>query len=259
MSVTMPSNECPYDDFYEISADGEVTIGTYENRQMAGWDDDEPLTNESVKMAARRLTTSRTGYRIVKRAVDIAMSLLVFALLWWVFVIVAIAIKVDSSGPVIFKQERVGRNGRHFTMYKFRSMYTDAEARKQALMKDNEKDGPVFKMRNDPRITRVGRFIRRVSIDELPQFANVLKGDLSVVGPRPALPSEVERYDETQRQRLLIKQGITCIWQTTPNRDSLSFDEWVDLDRRYIAICSPSTDLKIMVRTAAVMLTGQGE
>ena len=143
-------------------------------------------------------------------------------------------------------------------MYKFRSMCADAEERLAELRALNEKTGPVFKMRDDPRVTRVGRLLRRVSLDELPQFANVLKGDLSVVGPRPALPSEVATYTPRQRQRLLVKSGITCYWQTRRNRDSITFDEWVDLDLLYIKQCSAWADLKLIVQTVGCMLTAQG-
>lgn len=144
-------------------------------------------------------------------------------------------------------------------MYKFRSMVADAESRLPELWALNEKDGPVFKIVNDPRITRVGRFIRKTSIDELPQFLNVLKGDMSIVGPRPALPKEVAKYDARQRQRLLVRPGITCYWQTRRNRDSISFDEWVGLDLLYIRRLSVWVDLKLIIQTVGVVLTAQGE
>ncbi len=185
---------------------------------------------EEVNEAAERLKT-RYVYRFVKRLFDIAFSLFVIIGFSWLFLIIAIAIKIDDpKGPIIFKQKRVTKNGREFSMYKFRSMCTDAEDRLSDLAEFNEKTGPVFKMHDDPRITRVGRIIRRLSFDELPQFANVLRGNMSIVGPRPALPSEVETYTLHQRQRLLVKSGITCYWQTRRNRDSITFDEWVGLD-----------------------------
>lgn len=202
----------------------------------------------------------RLGYRFAKRLFDMVFSLLVLVMLSWVYAIVAIAVKVDDpDGPVIFKQRRVGRDGKYFTMFKFRSMYNNAEKQVEALQALNEKDGPVFKIKNDPRITRVGRFIRKTSLDELPQFANVLLGNMSVVGPRPALPREVAQYTPHQRQRLLVKPGLTCYWQTRRNRDSLSFDEWVDLDLLYIKKCSAWTDFKLIVQTIGVVLTAQGE
>lgn len=201
----------------------------------------------------------RYGYRFAKRAFDIAFSLLVLALFWWVYVVVAIAIKVDDpAGPVFFVQERMGKNGKPFTMYKFRSMYADAEERLAELKELNEKDGPVFKIKDDPRITRVGHFIRKTSIDELPQFFNVLLGNMSIVGPRPALRRETDLYTPHQRERLLVKPGITCYWQTRKNRDAISFDEWVDLDLLYINQCSAWADFKLVVQTVGCVLTAQG-
>ena len=209
--------------------------------------------------AAARLRSGRLCYRAVKRAFDVAFSLLVLVALSWLFLVVAVAIKLDDpEGPVLFSQPRVGRDGREFRMWKFRSMYADAESRLESLMALNEKDGPVFKIADDPRVTRVGRVIRKLSIDELPQFANVLAGDLSVVGPRPALPREVAEYTPRQRQRLSVKQGLTCYWQTRRDRDSISFDEWVELDLLYIRKCSVWTDLKLIVQTVGCVLTAQG-
>ncbi len=209
--------------------------------------------------AAEELARGRLGYRFVKRGFDILFSLLVLVCFCWLFLIVAVAIKLDDpEGPVLFRQRRVTKGGREFTMYKFRSMCVDAEERLGELRALNEKDGPVFKMRDDPRVTRVGRFLRKLSLDELPQFANVLRGDLSVVGPRPALPSEVAAYTPRQRQRLLVKSGITCYWQTRRNRDSVAFDEWVDLDLLYIKKCGVLTDLKLIVQTVGCVLIAQG-
>ena len=212
-----------------------------------------------VAEAAERLRAGRLGYRFLKRAFDVAFSAVVLVLLSWLFLVVAIAIKIDDpSGPVFFGQERVGRDGRRFRMWKFRSMVPDAEARLEELQAKNEKTGPVFKMRDDPRVTRVGRFIRKTSIDELPQFLNVFLGDMSVVGPRPALPREVAAYTPRQGQRLLVKPGMTCYWQTRRNRDSITFDEWVELDLLYIKKCSAWSDLKLIIQTVGVVLTAQG-
>ena len=209
--------------------------------------------------AAERLRTGRWAYRAVKRAFDVCFSACVLVCLSWLFLIVAIAIKLDDpEGPVIFSQARVGRDGREFRMYKFRSMCADAESRLAELAGRNEKDGPVFKMADDPRVTRVGRLLRKTSIDELPQFVNVLVGDISVVGPRPALPKEVAQYTPRQRQRLSVKQGITCYWQTRRNRDSITFDEWVDLDLVYVKKCGIWSDLKLIVQTVGCVLTAQG-
>ena len=218
---------------------------------------DHTVLDLEAVQAAQRLAT-RYGYRVAKRLFDIMFSLLVLVLLSWVYAAVAIAIKHDSEGPVFFNQERVGKDGKTFKMYKFRSMYVDAEERLKDLQDLNEKDGPVFKIKDDPRITHVGHFIRKTSIDELPQFINVLKGDMSIVGPRPALPREVHQYTPYQRERLLVKPGITCFWQTRRNRDDISFDEWVGLDLLYIKKCSVLTDLKLIIQTIGVVLTAQG-
>ena len=201
----------------------------------------------------------RSLYRGFKRLFDIVFSLAIIVFLSPLFIATAIAIKIDDpEGPVFFKQERVGRYGKTFKMYKFRSMVADAEARLKDLQDLNEKDGPVFKIREDPRITRVGKFIRKTSIDEFPQFFNVLLGQMSVVGPRPALPKEVAQYNDYQRQRLLMKPGITCYWQTRRNRDSITFDEWIDLDLLYIRKCSVWSDFKLIIQTIGVVLTMQG-
>ena len=164
----------------------------------------------------------RVAYRALKRAFDVAFSAGVLVCLSPLMLAVAAAIKADDpEGPVLFRQERVGRGGRAFTMYKFRSMVADAEVRLAEVAHLNEKDGPVFKIADDPRVTRVGRLIRKTSVDEFPQFLNVLRGDMSVVGPRPAHLSEVAQYDDYQRQRLLVRPGITCYWQTRRNRDTI--------------------------------------
>ena len=205
------------------------------------------------------MRTGRWAYRFIKRAFDVLFSAFVLIGFSWLFLIVAVAIKIDDpKGPIFFAQERVGRDGKTFRMYKFRSMCADAEQRLAELQDLNEKDGPVFKIANDPRITRVGRVIRKLSIDELPQFINVLAGDMSVVGPRPALPKEVAEYTPRQTQRLSVRGGLTCYWQTRCNRDSISFDEWVDLDLLYIKKCSVWSDLKLIIQTVGVVLTAQG-
>lgn len=225
--------------------------------EAEGMGDLEP--DDAVACASERLRSGRFVYRSIKRLFDIVFSLLVLVALSWLFVIVAIAIKIDDpEGPVFFGQERVGLDGKHFRMWKFRSMCADAEERLAELQAQNEKDGPVFKMADDPRITRVGHFIRKTSIDELPQFLNVLLGDMSVVGPRPALPKEVAEYTPRQKQRLLVKPGMTCYWQTRRNRDSITFDEWVELDLLYIKKQSIWIDFKLIVQTIGVVLTAQG-
>ena len=225
----------------------------------ANWEDGSQLIDLQVQAAAQRLRTGRWCYRLVKRTSDILFSLAVLVFFSWLFLIVAIAIKIDDpEGPVFFAQERIGRDGKPFKMYKFRSMCSDAEERLAELQELNEKDGPVFKIANDPRITRVGSVIRKLSIDELPQFFNVLGGDMSIVGPRPPLPKEVEKYTPRQAQRLSVRGGLTCYWQTRRNRDAITFDEWIELDLLYIKQCSIWADIKLIIQTIGVVLTAQG-
>ncbi len=193
----------------------------------------------------------------IKRTIDILISATALAFFAPLMVIVSILIKLTSKGPIFFKQTRCGLNGRKFTLYKFRTMVPDAEERKDELWENNEMDGPVFKMKNDPRITPLGYFLRRTSIDELPQFLNVLKGDMSIVGPRPPLVSEVENYEVWQRRRLSLKPGITCIWQVS-GRNKISFDQWMKMDLEYIDNWSLWLDIKILFRTLFVVLVGYG-
>lgn len=198
-------------------------------------------------------------YWFLRRTQDIVLSLVGLAVLWPLMLIVSLVIVIDSPGAgPIFAQTRVGRDGKEFTFYKFRSMYPDAEQKLGELLKYNEMDGPAFKMANDPRITKVGRFIRKTSIDELPQLWNVLKGDMSIVGPRPCLPREVEQYDDYARQRLLVQPGLTCFWQIQPYRNRLSFEEWVELDVKYIKERSFLTDWKIILETFGAVLGMNG-
>jgi len=189
------------------------------------------------------------GSYLLKRLLDILASGLLLILLAPFFAIIALLIRLESPGPVLFKQTRVGRWGELFTMWKFRSMYTDAEARKAELIKQNEMLGGVtFKMRQDPRVTRVGRVIRKTSIDELPQLWNVFKGDMSLVGPRPPVPAEVNEYSLTDRRRLEVIPGITCIWQVS-GRSEIPFDQQVELDVEYIQSQSFWRDIKILLKT----------
>lgn len=199
-------------------------------------------------------------YSFIKRCFDFIAALCAVIVLSPILIIVALAIFIDDpKGSPIFKQIRIGKNGKEFKMYKFRSMVVNAEEILKTLQDKNEKDGPVFKMKNDPRITRVGHFIRKTSIDELPQLFNILKGDMSVVGPRPALKKEVAVYTEEQRQRLLVRPGLTCIWQVQPHRDSISFEDWMKMDIEYIETRSLWLDVKLIFKTVLVVLTGQGE
>ena len=193
-----------------------------------------------------------------KRLMDIVLAILALILGSPVFLLTAFLVKVTSPGPIIFSQVRVGKFGRHFKFYKFRSMYIDAEARKAELMQHNEsKDGVIFKMKRDPRITPVGRFIRKFSIDELPQLFNVILGDMSLVGPRPPLPSEVRTYTLEARKRLNITPGITCIWQVS-GRSELPFQQQMALDKEYIASRSVWKDFLILLKTIPAILTGKG-
>ena len=193
-----------------------------------------------------------------KRFMDVVLSLLAVVLGSPVFLITALLVKVTSPGPIIFSQVRVGKYGRHFKFYKFRSMYVDAEARKAELLKHNESgDGVIFKMKYDPRITPVGRFIRKFSIDELPQLFNVILGDMSLVGPRPPLPSEVRTYTLEERKRLNITPGITCLWQVS-GRSELPFSKQIALDKEYIAGRGAWKDFIILLKTVPAILTGKG-
>lgn len=192
-------------------------------------------------------------YLFLKRTIDILGSGIGLIILSPIFILVALAIKIeDPKGKVFFVQERCGKSNKLFKMYKFRSMISNAEELLEELICENEMDGPVFKIKEDPRITRVGRFIRKTSIDELPQLFNILMGDMSIVGPRPAIPHEVAEYDEYQRQRLLVKPGLTCIWQVS-GRNSIGFDEWVDMDLEYIEKRNLWMDIKLIFKTVGVL------
>lgn len=192
-------------------------------------------------------------YSTTKRLIDIVGSLCGIILLSPLFLIVAILIKLeDPKGKVFFAQERNGKYPKTFKMYKFRSMVHNAEELLKDLMDRNEQTGPVFKINDDPRITKVGKFIRKTSIDELPQLFNVLKGDMSLVGPRPAIPREVEQYNSYQMQRLAVKPGLTCIWQVS-GRNNIGFDEWVEMDIEYIKTRNLWLDIKLIFKTVGVL------
>ena len=199
-------------------------------------------------------------YWLFRRIQDVVLSVLAVAVLWPFLLLVAVIIVIDSPGAgPIFAQTRIGRDGKEFVFYKFRSMIPDAEEQLPELLDQNEMQGPVFKIKDDPRITRFGRFIRKTSIDELPQLYNVLRGEMSIVGPRPGIPREVEQYDDYARQRLIVTPGLTCYWQIQPNRNQLSFDEWVALDVRYIKERSFLTDWKIIFATFGAIVGMNGE
>ena len=212
-----------------------------------------------VKLNRDEQLYTKRGYWFWRRAQDLLFSVLALLILWPIMLIVALVVYLDDPhGSPIFSQVRVGRDGKLFKMYKFRSMYVDAEARLEELLKDNEMDGPAFKIKDDPRITRVGHFIRKTSLDELPQLWNILKGDMSIVGPRPALPREVEQYNDLQRQRMYVTPGLTCYWQIQPHRNEISFDQWMELDLKYIQERSFLVDWKIIFMTVGAVLHSEG-
>ena len=194
----------------------------------------------------------KVGYSIFKRTLDILGSIIGIVLLSPVLLIVAILIKLESKGKVLFSQKRVGLKGKEFKIYKFRSMIENAEDLRKNLEEKNEMSGPMFKMKNDPRITKVGRFIRRTSIDELPQLINVLKGDMSLVGPRPSLPKEVMNFEPWMLKRLEVKPGLTCYWQVS-GRNNIGFYEWMKLDIKYVEEMSIWIDIKLIFKTILVL------
>lgn len=196
-------------------------------------------------------------YASVKRLLDVLLSVTALIILLPVLLLTAVAVKLDSKGPVLYAQRRAGKNGKPFKMYKFRSMCADAEHKIKDLRHLNEKDGPVFKMSNDPRITKVGQIIRKISVDELPQLFNIIRGEMSIVGPRPPLISEVEQYNAYQMQRLNVTPGLTCYWQIS-GRSMLSFDEWIELDIEYLKKCCLWTDLIIIFKTIPAVLKCRG-
>ncbi len=206
---------------------------------------------------AGKIQRVRVPYAFWKRVLDAVGSAGLIALLSPVFLVIALLVKVTSRGSVVYHQVRVGREGREFVFYKFRSMYEDADRRLQEVLDKNEKAGPIFKMKNDPRVTPVGRVLRKYSLDELPQLFNVLKGDMSLVGPRPPLPREVEQYDDRALQRLSVLPGITCLWQICGRSDT-SFEDWLELDSLYVENMSFWLDLKILMKTPLSVIRGDG-
>jgi len=203
-------------------------------------------------------TPDKIWHLIFKRFIDMVLSGIALLFLSPVFIVVAVLIKYDSEGPVFFRQVRCSVNGRKFTLYKFRTMFKDAELKLKELLAHNEMAGPVFKMTNDPRITKTGKFLRKYSIDELPQLWNVFRGDMSLVGPRPPLPSEVSEYDTWQRRRLSMRPGITCLWQISGRNQIIDFNRWVKLDLEYIDNWSLWLDFDILLKTVPVVFCGIG-
>lgn len=211
--------------------------------------------------AAEKLYTPpapKPVYEIFKRIFDLVLSTLALIVLSPVFLAVTVAIRLEDKAPAIYKQTRLTKNGKEFTMYKFRSMCPDAEKKLNDLMAQNEMSGPAFKIHDDPRITKVGHFIRKTSIDELPQLINIIKGDMSIIGPRPPLPREVAQYNAYQMHRLDVKTGLACYHECNGRSDNHDFDEWVESDLKYIRERSFLTDLKVIFGTIRVVLTGKG-
>ena len=201
----------------------------------------------------------RKHYLMLKRVSDIILSIIALVLSLPILLTASLAIIINDpeAGP-LYSQTRVGKNGKQFRMYKLRTMYKNADRDLEKVRYMNEMDGPVFKIKDDPRITKAGKFLRKTGIDEIPQFWNVLKGDMSLVGPRPPLPGEVENYDEWHLKKLAVKPGITCYWQTAQNRNDIAFDDWIRMDLKYIEDMSLLTDLKILFGTVGAVLRMSG-
>ncbi|WP_279230801.1 exopolysaccharide biosynthesis polyprenyl glycosylphosphotransferase [Clostridium sp. AWRP] len=211
------------------------------------------LQIESIKIVVKSMEKyeKSVGYHFLKRIMDIIFSFVGIIAFFPIMFVVAVAIKLDSKGPIIFSQARVGKNGKIFKMYKLRSMTHDAEQLLDNLQHKNEMTGPMFKIKKDPRITKVGRFIRKTSLDELPQLFNVIKGEMSLVGPRPNLPKEVAKFTSQQKVKLLAKPGLTCYWQVM-GRSNVDFEEWIRLDLKYIKDRSTLLDIKLIFKTLGV-------
>ena len=195
----------------------------------------------------------------IKRIIDIIISTVLLIILLPIFICIILLVKVTSKGPLIYKWHVMGKDGKPFTGYKFRTMILNADYLKTSLLKSNEMTGPVFKMKNDPRITKVGKFLRKYSLDELPQLWSVLKGEMSLVGPRPAGPKEWSQYEEWQKRKLSVTPGITCLWQINGRNEIHEFDDWVKLDLEYIDNWSLWLDFKILLQTIPTVLKGTGQ
>lgn len=219
----------------------------------------EKIDGKAAERLERLIEGSYSSYWRKKRTFDIAVTLFLLIFLIIPILIIALIVFIDDPhGSPFYKQVRIGRHGSEFYMYKVRSMHVDADERRSELIESNEMNGPVFKMKDDPRITRVGRVIRRLSVDELPQLFNVLKGNMSLVGPRPALPDEVVQYTDYEKLRLIVTPGITCTWQITPNRNDMPFEKWLEMDLEYIETRTAWQDIKIIFKTPFAMLSATG-
>ena len=243
-----------------LSGFDEMGVDCHYCLELPGMDVNRSSIDDFGGYSVITYTRFRSSYKklLIKRVMDIAGGLVGMLITFLFFPFVAIAIKLDSPGPVLFSQIRIGRNGRRFKIYKFRSMYVDAEERKKELEKQNEMQGLMFKMENDPRITRVGKFIRKTSIDELPQFYNVLKGDMSLVGTRPPTADEFEKYNQYYRRRISMTPGLTGLWQVSGRSEIEDFDDVVKYDLQYIDNWSLTLDIKILFKTIWVVLAGRG-
>ncbi len=219
--------------------------------------DDVDTTEPAKPVLGQGLLGASAGAVLTKRMVDVGGALLMLVLTAPLLAIIALLVRATSPGPALFVQDRVGRDGRTFRFYKFRSMRADAEDVRDELEAGNEATGPVFKIKDDPRVTSVGRVLRALSLDELPQLVSVLTGSMSLVGPRPPLPTEVERYSSHERQRLAVTPGLTCIWQVS-GRSDICFEEWVEMDLAYIRRWSLALDLRILLQTLPAVLSGRG-
>lgn len=217
------------------------------------------MTGKELEVVNMQLINiaNQNRYEKIKRFFDTCLSTAALVVLSPLLLVIAILIYLEDKGPVIYSQTRIGKDGRAFKLYKFRSMCVDADEKLKDLQKLNERDGPVFKIRDDPRVTKVGKFIRKTCIDELPQLVNIIKGDMSIVGPRPPLPNEVEQYNSYQKQRLLVVPGLTCYWQIQKGEET-TFDEWVELDLKYIKERSILLDFRLILLTFKVILSGKG-
>lgn len=219
----------------------------------------EKVDEKTAERLEKLIEKSYYSYWKKKRIFDVSVTVIILIFLIIPILITALVVFIDDpKGSPFYKQVRIGRHGKPFNMYKFRSMYVDAEKRKKDLMDSNEMDGPVFKMKNDPRITRVGRFIRKYSIDEIPQLFNVLIGNMSIVGPRPALPEEVEKYSDYNKLRLVVTPGITCTWQIMPDKNDIPYEKWLEMDLEYIETRTTLKDIKIILKTPFAMLRANG-
>ena len=217
------------------------------------------MTGKELEVVNMQLINiaNQNRYEKIKRFFDICLSSAALVVLSPLLLVIAILIYLEDKGPVIYSQTRIGKDGRAFKLYKFRSMCVDADEKLKDLQELNERDGPVFKIKNDPRVTKVGKFIRKTCIYELPQLVNIIKGDMSIVGPRPPLPNEVEQYNSYQKQRLLVVPGLTCYWQIQKGEET-TFDEWVELDLKYIKERSILLDFRLILLTFKVILSGKG-